>query len=105
MTVFQTHRLLFRRVGIGPVDRKLDHHDPFAPGPLRPFIATTDRSAPVPRIGTLGLAGSPLVPFPWHRDDRFRGSMFEPDRRSRRLKAGCRAGRKQVIANTFCSQG
>jgi len=27
------------------------------------FIATTDLSAPVPRIDTIGLAGSPLVPF------------------------------------------
>ena len=27
------------------------------------FIAPTDLSAPVPRIDTIGLAGSPLVPF------------------------------------------
>jgi hypothetical protein len=27
------------------------------------FIATTDLSAPVPRIDTIGLAGFPLVPF------------------------------------------
>ena len=61
---------------------------------------TTDHSAPVPRIGTVGLAGSPLGPFPLHRGDRFQGSVPEPDPRSRRLKAGCHAGRKQDIAGT-----
>jgi hypothetical protein len=34
------------------------------------FDATTDRSAPVPRIGTQVLAGPPLGRLPWHRHDR-----------------------------------
>src|ERR1700746_2754093 len=31
------------------------------------FITITEQSAPLRRIGTFGLAGSPLVLFPWHR--------------------------------------
>src|SRR5579884_1004822 len=37
----------------------------------------------------------------WRRDDRFQGSVSEPDPRSRRLKAGCHAGRAlQIGAGT-----
>ena len=35
------------------------------------FITTTSDSAPVPRIGTQVLVGSPLERLPWHRDDWF----------------------------------
>ena len=71
------------------------------PGPLRPIVATTDRSVPVPQQPlTRGpsvlsaLRGLRLCLSLWHRDDRFQGSVSEPDPRSRRLKAGCHAGRK-----------
>jgi len=52
------------------------------------------------RFGTLGLAGLPLAPFPLHRGDRFQGSVPEPGPCSRRLKAGCRGGRRQGPAAT-----
>ena len=37
----------------------------------RAFIATTGRSAPVLRFGTLASRFSPLVLLPWHRSDWF----------------------------------
>jgi hypothetical protein len=54
---------------------------------LPSFIATTGRSAPVPRIGTLALAGLPLERLPCHRGDRFQGSVSTPGSCSRRLHA------------------
>src|SRR6202162_5130696 len=42
------------------------------------------------------LPVSPLGRLPLHRDDRFSRSIQEPDPTSRRLNAGCRAGRFQV---------
>ena len=45
--------------------------DPFAPVPLRTFIATTGRSAPVLCIGTLASRFSPLGLLPWHQNDWF----------------------------------
>jgi hypothetical protein len=53
-------------------------------------------SAPVPRIGTLALVGLPLGLLPWHRGDRFPGSMFEPGSDSRHLHAGRHAGSKRI---------
>src|SRR5260370_17096938 len=53
--------------------------DPFAPAPLRAFLATTDRSAPVLRIGTLASRFSPLGFLPWHQSDwflQFRANAF-----------------------------
>jgi hypothetical protein len=60
------------------------------------FFTTTGHSVPVPRIGTLALVGSPLELLPWHRDDRFSSSEYEPEPNSRRLNAGRHAGSKQV---------
>ena len=77
----------------------------------RTFIATTRRSVPVPRIGTLPLAvpaawGSPSrrpggCTSPSERPDRYRGDRFtrsapEPEPSSRRLYAGHRLGSRQV---------
>jgi hypothetical protein len=62
----------------------------------RHFFATTSPSAPVPRIGTLALVGLPLGLLPWHRSDRFPGSMFEPESDSRHLNAGRHAGSKRI---------
>lgn len=60
------------------------------------FIATTGHSVPVTRIGTLALVGLPLELLPWHRDDRFSSSKYEPESDSRRLNAERHAGSKQV---------
>jgi hypothetical protein len=65
-------------------------------GHYNPFNATTHDSAPVPRIGTLTLTGSPLECLPWHRDDRFPSSVSSPAGRSRHLYAGCRQTHVQV---------
>ena len=62
----------------------------------RTFIATTGRSAPVLRIGTLPLVGPPLAVLPWHRSDRFPRSAQEPGSRSRHLCAGRHSVSKQV---------
>src|SRR3954452_12455492 len=62
----------------------------------RHFHATTSPSAPVPRIGTLALVGLPLGRLPWHRGDRFPGSMSEPGSDSRHLCAGRHAGSKRI---------
>ena len=62
----------------------------------RHFLATTSPSAPVPRIGTLALVGLPLGLLPWHRGDRFPGSMFEPGSDSRHLYAGRHAGGQRI---------
>src|SRR5512135_3152635 len=51
---------------------------------------------PVPRICTLGLVGLPLGPLPWHRGDRFPGSIFEPGSDSRHLYAGRHAGGPRI---------
>ena len=62
----------------------------------RHFHAPTSPSAPVPRIGTLALVGLPLGLLPWHRGDRFPGSMFEPGSDSRHLHAGRHAGGQRI---------
>jgi hypothetical protein len=62
----------------------------------RHFLATTSPSAPVPRIGTLGLGGHPLEPFPSHRGDRFPGYLLEPESESRHLNAGRHTGSKRI---------
>ena len=73
-----------------------EKHDPFAPRALPRFNTTTSRSAPVPGIGTLALVGLPLGHLPLHPDDRFPGSLREPEPSSRHLYAGRRVGSKQV---------
>ena len=62
----------------------------------RNFHTTTSWSAPVPRIGTLILAGPPLEFLPYHRNDRFPRSAQEPGSGSRYLDAGCRPSSKQA---------
>jgi hypothetical protein len=79
---------------------KAGQPDPFAPPALPGFIATTSRSAPVPRIGTLLLTGLPLGVLPWHRDDRFPRSTKEPRPSSRHLYAGRHPSSKQVASWT-----
>ena len=73
-----------------------EKHDPFAPRALPRFQAHTGRSAPVPGIGTLALVGLPLGHLPLHPDDRFPGSLREPEPSSRRLYAGRHVGSKHV---------
>jgi hypothetical protein len=75
---------------------KLDDVTPSLRFHYRTFLATTDDSAPVSRIGTLTLVGPPLAFLPWHRDDRFSRSVQEPESRSRHLYAGRRSDSKQV---------
>src|SRR5215469_11848132 len=43
------------------------------------FLAITGQSAPARRIGTFGLAGSLLGPFPLASPDRFSSSVREPE--------------------------
>lgn len=69
---------------------------PSLPSHYKMFFATTDDSAPVPRIGTLVLVGPPLGLLPFHRDDRFTASTHEPELDSRLLYAGRHAVGKQV---------
>ena len=91
--------LFFHRIPPGiPVDalQEREKHDPFAPRALPRFNATTGRSAPVPGIGTLALVAHPLGRLPSHPDDRFPGSLREPEPSSRRLYAGRHVGSKQV---------
>src|SRR3954454_2869840 len=75
---------------------RLDDWAPSLHAHYRHFFATTSQSAPVPRIGTLALVGLPLGLLPWHRGDRFPGSIFEPGSGSRHLNAGRHAGSKRI---------
>jgi hypothetical protein len=67
----------------------------------RRFSATTDGSAPVPRIGTQMLAGPPLASLPCHRGDRFPRSTQKPAHRSRHLHAGRRLDSKSVVLQPY----
>ena len=58
------HRLLVQLLGLGPVDSTPGSTAPSLHVCYRRFDATTSRSAPVPRFGTLALAGSPLELLP-----------------------------------------
>ena len=94
-----TRFLFLHRIPPGiPVDamQQREKHDPFAPRALPRFLTTTGRSAPVPGVGTLALVGHPLGHLPLHPDDRFPGSLREPEPSSRRLYAGRHVGSKQV---------
>jgi hypothetical protein len=50
--------------------------------------ATSKQSAPVRRIGTFSLTGSPLVPFPLASPSRFSSSAQKPKSGSRPLYTG-----------------
>ena len=91
--------LFLHRIPPGiPVDamQQREKHDPFAPRALPRFHTNTGRSAPVPGFGTLILVGPPLGRLPSHPDDRFPGSLREPEPSSRHLYAGRHVGSKQV---------
>src|SRR5262249_3978312 len=81
--------------GVDPMT-KLGDWAPSLQAHYRPFDAPTSPSAPVPRIGTLALVGPPLGLLPWHRGDRFPGSLFEPGSDWRPLHAGRHAGSKRI---------
>jgi len=51
---------------------------PFAPRELPRFFAITKQCAPDRCIGTFGLVGSPLVPFPFASPTRFSSSARKP---------------------------
>ncbi len=68
------------------------------------FITTMGHSAPVPRIGTLVLVVLPLGRLPSYRDDRFPGSVHEPESDSRHLNAGRRSVSKQVSSELIPGQ-
>ena len=71
----QSSRLVCRMHRDHPVSSCFAHAtarpDPFAPAPLRAFFATTSRSAPVLRFGTLASRLWPLGLLPFHRSDWF----------------------------------
>ena len=58
--------------------------------------STTGQSAPVRCLGTFGLTGLPLAPFPFPSSTRFSSPAPEPQSSSRRLYAGDHPGSKQV---------
>ena len=51
---------------------------PFAPRVLPRLVATTKQCAPGQCIGTFGLMGSPLGPFPFASPTRFSSSVRKP---------------------------
>jgi len=51
---------------------------PFAPRELPRFLTITRQCAPGQCIGTFGLVGSPLVPFPFASPTRFSSSVRKP---------------------------
>src|SRR6516164_9805938 len=51
---------------------------PFAPRALLRFLATIEQCDPGWRIGTFGLMGLPLVPFPLPSPTRFSSSVRKP---------------------------
>ena len=100
--------LFLHRIPPGiPVDamQQREKHDPFAPRALPRFHAHTSRSATVPGIGTLALVGLPLGHLPLHPDDRFPGSLREPEPSSRRLYAGRHVGSRTGVPDTYPGSG
>jgi hypothetical protein len=69
---------------------------PVAPPALPGFIATTNPSVPVSRLGTQFLVGLPLGGLPSHRDHRFPRSTQKPALSSCHLGAGRRADPQQA---------
>src|SRR3954469_5079242 len=105
-----TERLVCRihRVLLSPVVLRMQPPDPIPL--LRPhysaFVAPTDRSAPVLRIGTLASWLSPLVLLPWHRSDWFpqfrtrAGVGFTPP--LRRSPPAQSSGSRQACPGRWC---
>src|SRR5215207_3652410 len=87
---------------------------PLAPPALPGIVATTRRSAPVPRVGTQPLAGLLLGDLPLPADgqtdqpacrgDRFPCSTQEPEPRSRHLHAGHHLTSQQAPARLVPEQ-
>src|ERR1700756_1203729 len=77
-----------------------DNATPLLQFHYRTFVAHTGCSAPVPRIGTQTLAGSPLESLPSHRGDRFPSSTSGPGSSSRHLHAGRQVGSRQVASHS-----
>jgi hypothetical protein len=75
---------------------RLDNAIPSLQYHYNTFNTTTDDSAPVIRIGTLILVGSPLGFLPWQRNDRFSSSVRKPAYKSCHLYAGCRLDSKRA---------
>ena len=71
---------------------------PLAPRALPRLPATTAQSAPGRRLGTFGLAGLPLGPFPFTSPARFSRSARKPRRESCPLYAGRHLASQQAPA-------
>jgi len=69
-------------------DLKGDDLLPSLRGHYTRFNTTTEQSAPDRCIGTFGLTGSPLAPFPFTSPTRFSSSVQEPGLESRPLYTG-----------------
>jgi hypothetical protein len=67
---------------------------PFAPRELPRINAPMEQSAPGLRIGTFGLTGFPLVPFPLPSQTKFSSSVRKPRLESRPLYTGHRTASK-----------
>lgn len=83
---------------------KLNNAAPLLHSHYGNFIAPTDCSVPVLRIGTLILGDLPLGFLPWHRSDRFPCSIQKPAIRSRHLYAGHHSGSRQVSPELITGQ-
>jgi hypothetical protein len=68
----------FLLLPVDPCRSRLGDPPPFAPRELPRLIATTEQSAPVRHIGTVGLAGLPLGPSPLSLPTRFSSSVRKP---------------------------
>jgi hypothetical protein len=76
-----------------PVDSLRSRHRlpaPFAPRELPRFFTTMEQSELGRRLGTFGLAGLPLVPFPLSSPTKFSSSVRKPRLESRPLYTGHR---------------
>ncbi len=71
---------------------------PFAPRALPRFVATTAQSAPRRCLGTFGLVGPPLEPFPFPSPARFSRSARKPGLESCPLYAGRHLASQQAPA-------
>jgi hypothetical protein len=85
---------------LSPVGRggSVEWPAPLAPRALPRFLAPTGQSAPGQRIGTFGLAGPPLEPFPLASPVRFSSSAREPGGASLRLDTGHHRASQEVAA-------
>jgi hypothetical protein len=88
---------------VGP-ERPAEWPAPLAPRALPRLLATTAQSAPCRCIGTFGLAGPPLGPFPLAAPARFSRSGQEPRLGSRHLYTGHHMASQQAPAMLFPDQ-